>query len=757
MANVRKFIEHDVDDFRPCPVDNMLTHLLYECRDKSVSVNKETLLKQCLEAVLPLANGIATPNQTIDSQGIKANIITYTETQRELRRYAPFTVAANTALMCLGDINIPGIRAPKAANDHQNILFQRHDLKGIVQVHKSYKSVRKPDVVVLSWEGAREGHPGGQGKDKATHFLVDAQENPIKSAKWRDVRCAIEFKAKKKGTLPKPPRTYTVKNWVPTKPELLDLPYLRNEEARREEQTSSYVAQTASNVSSLGNQGSSVGSKRSRPDDQASVQSLSKRSKRPKTDANSEPPDDPADGLPIIEAPVNTPAIVQCGAYAAEMFSSHLGLQHIINLVIIDDLLYIWYLDRQQAIQCYGFNFVQDLPRFLVLLLVMDRLTEKQWGINGTFEIGETKRMALGNEHDKVVMVLGSPVSIHFGLRGRATNVYSISELEMSGDTPYPQLISGDKYVVKIFWSEESRENEPELIKKAHAIAQTEPDVIGHLPEPVWWSKFPDTSTASIRQALDLHNSNDQHDGENEGETDDNGEDNDETEDRGKNLVCGSRVLWAIVFRKLQPITQLGPTAMLKGWWQIVKCHHALWKGGLYHRDISENNLMFYRDKHDNAIGVLNDFDLSSTKETRQGNERTGTIPFMAMQLLDEEGIRGIRPHLYRHDAESLIWVLAWISLAYENGYRRRAHEDLQALFGPEPIVCAKYKRAFVMDGRYGVKPLPSQAQNWEVANNCLGMVFMYYAKRPLADLSDDCVYQEWVWKSVEPRLTDIS
>ncbi|KAH7903649.1 hypothetical protein BJ138DRAFT_984464, partial [Hygrophoropsis aurantiaca] len=88
--------------------------------------------------------------------------------------------------------------------------------------------------------------------------------------------------------------------------------------------------------------------------------------------------------------------------------------------------------------------------------------------------------------------------------------------------------------------------------------------------------------------------------------------------------------------------------------------HYALWKGELYHRDISENNLMYYRDKGNIAVGVLNDFDLSSTKQIRQGNERTGTIPFMAIQLLKQQSTSGHYRHLYRHDAESFMWVLAW-------------------------------------------------------------------------------------------------
>ncbi|KAG1788614.1 uncharacterized protein HD556DRAFT_1222572, partial [Suillus plorans] len=50
--------------------------------------------------------------------------------------------------------------------------------------------------------------------------------------------------------------------------------------------------------------------------------------------------------------------------------------------------------------------------------------------------------------------------------------------------------------------------------------------------------------------------------------------------------------------------------------------------------------------------GVLNNYDLSSlvTALGPQVNERTGTIPFMALDLLSKKGQRGEVKHLYRHD-----------------------------------------------------------------------------------------------------------
>jgi hypothetical protein len=82
---------------------------------------------------------------------------------------------------------------------------------------------------------------------------------------------------------------------------------------------------------------------------------------------------------------------------------------------------------------------------------------------------------------------------------------------------------------------------------------------------------------------------------------------------------------------------------------------------------------MWYK-KDGKLIGVLNDYDLSSlaNEPGPRGNERTGTVPFMARDLLTEEGQRGEIKHLYHHDLESFIWCFGWISLRYnEEGVLR--------------------------------------------------------------------------------------
>ena len=97
--------------------------------------------------------------------------------------------------------------------------------------------------------------------------------------------------------------------------------------------------------------------------------------------------------------------------------------------------------------------------------------------------------------------------------------------------------------------------------------------------------------------------------------------------------------------------------------------HHWLYKyAGILHRDISPNNIMwrFIEEKNvqgsmeRRVYGVLADYDLSSFTATmnsdykKTSQQRTGTPPYMAQELL--KGKSSL--HLYRHDLESLFYIM---------------------------------------------------------------------------------------------------
>ncbi|KAL1738644.1 hypothetical protein HDZ31DRAFT_69779 [Schizophyllum fasciatum] len=73
------------------------------------------------------------------------------------------------------------------------------------------------------------------------------------------------------------------------------------------------------------------------------------------------------------------------------------------------------------------------------------------------------------------------------------------------------------------------------------------------------------------------------------------------------------------------------------------------------------------------VLGVVSDWDLAidvSKPQTHTGFEVTGTVPFMAIDLLSEEALSGQVKHLYRHDLEAMFYILVWVLCCYKDGCR---------------------------------------------------------------------------------------
>ncbi|KAH7923111.1 hypothetical protein BV22DRAFT_606873 [Leucogyrophana mollusca] len=390
---VRPWIERDVDEYTACPIDDMLEVLLYRCRNTTShkEADKSELLKDCLKAVLPIANGTSGAAHDIAPKGIKAALEAYITATPEDNRYGPFAVAANTGLSCLSEISIPGIVPAKSEGHPTEILFKRNDPKELHQKHQGHTSARKPDVVVVSRRAAlaagvsepkgaikvnkkatkkrnKHDNTGENAYDgKHAAFIVDAQQPPNERFAWKDVRCTVEFKAFKKN-FDKVPHSYKIGKYKePSKP-FLSVEYLRSLDPPDKEEELRPVAKqdqdSAQRVSSshpklsiassggevrrssrLANQpdkaqnadrrvsstNSTTGKGKKRASDtQVSGEPSNKRSKTAtKTGEEKEP-----------KPPQKPPAIVQSGLYAAEMFASHLGLQHVFNLVVIGELAF---------------------------------------------------------------------------------------------------------------------------------------------------------------------------------------------------------------------------------------------------------------------------------------------------------------------------------------------------------------------------------------------------------------------------------
>lgn len=97
--------------------------------------------------------------------------------------------------------------------------------------------------------------------------------------------------------------------------------------------------------------------------------------------------------------------------------------------------------------------------------------------------------------------------------------------------------------------------------------------------------------------------------------------------------------------------------------------------------------------------GVLSDFDLAIIQKMprRPEHERTGTIPFMAVDLLNDAYWHISRQ--YRHELEALIWVLPFVFLRYPTGHLLTG-TDVDKWMTSDYTLCRKEKSDFWDAGR---------------------------------------------------------
>ncbi|KAG2134881.1 uncharacterized protein EDB93DRAFT_835296 [Suillus bovinus] len=673
VKEVRPWIQRDIEQAKQCKADAMLQALLQRASCAPETKQPE-LLQKCLKAVLPVCNGDVSAGG-MSSSGIETALNEYIRPGVENKFYSPFIEATNITLACLEEIKVDGMRAPVSAVD---MICQQNDMP-MYQTHQTVTSIRKPDIVILPLnsacapledeKGSKKGKQKGRQKDdekdnakdnekhdmkRKNHMVKNAKEKPPAPLLWEDVLACIEFKRKTPGRtkgIKPPPSSYTVTDYIPTKPEYLPVGHLKAKEPSPDPshtpaiQTASDSAFQSCGLTAAQPSKGGSSSKRKAAD---TLQSAAKKFK-----ANS-------DELDVT---------VQTGLYAAEMFAANLAVYYLINFIVVDDVIWIWYYDRQGTVQCSGINFIQDLPRYMVLLYALQRFEIHDWGRNKDFlpvqvegkrchefkiedeDLG-TVDLLLHTSHDDRVT--------HYGLQGRATNVVPVTSEALA--KKYANFQDG--MVAKIFWGESDRTSEPEILRRVEEIAERHTTVQGHVPELLWHHAFANP-TSAIRDALGV-----------------------------PEPTRGSRVLYILVFPKLKPITELYDNL----WYQCILCHLTLWKEGVYHRDVSPGNLMWYQ-KDGKLIGVLNDYDLSSLANDLgpRGNERTGTVPFMAVDLLTARAQRGEVKHLYRHDLESFMWVFTWISLRYDNGALLSAGSrpiDAWATF--DAVTCGEKKQSFL-------------------------------------------------------------
>ncbi|KAJ3734749.1 protein kinase [Lentinula guzmanii] len=199
----------------------------------------------------------------------------------------------------------------------------------------------------------------------------------------------------------------------------------------------------------------------------------------------------------------------------------------------------------------------------------------------------------------------------------------------------------GERKVMKISFPSRRRPSEDALIREARSKAEStgDPWALNHLPQII------DSITITYDEST--------------------------VQDRLKthlNEKYEERVMRVTILEKLHPLSELiDPRDFAQVFYDILQIHQWLYECvGILHRDLSSGNIMFRR-KDGKICGVLNDFDLSSRVRNMDkgptSNHRTGTRPFMSIDLLDPDWKGG---HLYRHDIESLFYIMLCLACRYE-------------------------------------------------------------------------------------------
>ncbi|KAG2050872.1 hypothetical protein BDR06DRAFT_974149 [Suillus hirtellus] len=180
-----------------------------------------------------------------------------------------------------------------------------------------------------------------------------------------------------------------------------------------------------------------VSSKHKAEDDE---ESMAKRAKTTNTDADR-----------LLDV------IVQTALYTAEMFTANIAVTHLLNLIIE----------------------------------VVEEGMHKT-SLNGMVVKDGMHKANLGGV-DLVIHTNSKERVTHYGLQGHATNVIPVTSEKLS--TEFPD-IKKDRMVAKIFWAEEDCISELEILKKVQKIAAKESDIKGHVPQLLWYCRFPNPTHA---------------------------------------------------------------------------------------------------------------------------------------------------------------------------------------------------------------------------------------------------------------------
>ncbi|KAJ7157624.1 kinase-like domain-containing protein [Mycena crocata] len=340
-------------------------------------------------------------------------------------------------------------------------------------------------------------------------------------------------------------------------------------------------------------------------------------------------------------------AKLQRASYALELLSNGGLRSHVVAALVSGSSLELLYYDRSVVVKSERFWFPENHRNFLAILSAFASLEHRQWGYpqilktpeghSSDMFVGSRLKFNIKNELEETwELQLEEKVFSAQGIIGRGTVVMRAKVIQSPA---HIVVKDGEDVIVKWIWAPKTRTAEYDILDRTKQHAVNNEEILKHLPEILHGQVVeigPETLPGQVIQPTCQ-----QH--------------------LAKHLPgYEERELRITIQRELKPITDLNPDDLaeaIKGIFKALRWLHETPQ--ILHRDVSRSNLM-YHEKGGNIYGVLNDFDLAVpvTRLPRStSKQRTGTKPYMAIDLL-----ASLPPiHLYRHDLESLMYVMAFL------------------------------------------------------------------------------------------------
>ncbi|KAK0478803.1 hypothetical protein IW261DRAFT_1337140, partial [Armillaria novae-zelandiae] len=358
--------------------------------------------------------------------------------------------------------------------------------------------------------------------------------------------------------------------------------------------------------------------------------------------------------------------MLQCGRYALEILSSAGFRTHCLGALVVGGRIQLLYYDRSIIMVCKPIDMFRSVEasqstttittdttlitdEFGAMLVAFHGLTPKQRGIQEELCVDKALIENYKSYTERCSKVtLGRIISRQPAIIGRHTCV-------VEAQSHYKGW-KGKELIIKISWPAVQRKSEADLVKIASDKARTmktgkKPDwALDHLPDILLCQDFGYGAGSTQANITALF-------------------------EKAKWAEKGThdyehRVCRITVQERLHALEELRTVEeYAQVFFDILQIHKWLYDHPrILHRDISPGNIMWRRTVDGSIRGVLNDFDLSSLRSATgaSSTQRTGTLAYMAYELLSSDENGQPPKHLYRHDVESVFYVILLLLCRYK-------------------------------------------------------------------------------------------